>query len=589
MSADFRPVVIIPCRNHGLTVEKVLEGLEPLGLPVIVVDDGSDAVTREALDELAPRCPEMTLLRHEVNRGKGAALTTGLHYAEKEGYTHALQVDADGQHDLADAPTLLESAKRDPNALWSARPLYDESVPKKRLIGRYVTHVWVWIETLSFEIVDSMCGYRVYPIAPTLAILKTKHVGQFMDFDTEIMVRLYWKGLRVRFVPSRVIYPEDGYSNFRMWEDNVRISKMHTRLCIESPLWWPARVKRLFRREAIQEMQTASPTETPQTTMTANERDKATHWMNVKERRGFSGMKLLWKLYRWGGRPLFAVIGWPVTGVFYLTGTAAKKASEKFLTRVNEERTRRGLPTEMLSGLTHFRAFTMSMLDRLAAWVGDLTLWKDVDFADEESRKLLCEPPADGRGKLVLVSHLGVAEATRALAQHDRAVPVWAMVYDEHAPRFKAMLEDVAPDASRHIIAVNHLGVDTAARLEEAIARGEWVAIAADRTPNDQSSRGSRTATASFLGHDAPFPVGPFVLANLLKCDVVTLFAVRVGDKLLISCRPFASEIQLPRKTRDEALAQYASQWAKTLEDQAVAHPYQWFNFYDFWHEDEKQ
>ena len=589
MSADFRPVVIIPCRNHGLTVEKVLEGLEPLGLPVIVVDDGSDAVTREALDELAPRCPEMTLLRHEVNRGKGAALTTGLHYAEKEGYTHALQVDADGQHDLADAPKLLESAKRDPNALWSARPLYDESVPKKRLIGRYVTHVWVWIETLSFEIVDSMCGYRVYPIAPTLAILKTKHVGQFMDFDTEIMVRLYWKGLRVRFVPSRVIYPEDGYSNFRMWEDNVRISKMHTRLCIESPLWWPARVKRLYRREAIQEMQTASPTETPQTTMTANERDKATHWMNVKERRGFSGMKLLWKLYRWGGRPLFAVIGWPVTGVFYLTGTAAKKASEKFLTRVNEERTRRGLPTETLSGLTHFRAFTMSMLDRLAAWVGDLTLWKDVDFADEESRKLLCEPPADGRGKLVLVSHLGVAEATRALAQHDRAVPVWALVYDEHAPRFKAMLEDVAPDASRHIIAVNHLGVDTAARLEEAIARGEWVAIAADRTPNDQSSRGSRTATASFLGHDAPFPVGPFVLANLLKCDVVTLFAVRVGDKLLISCRPFASEIQLPRKTRDEALAQYASQWAKTLEDQAVAHPYQWFNFYDFWHEDEKQ
>lgn len=589
MSADFRPVVIIPCRNHGLTVEKVLEGLKPLGLPVIVVDDGSDAVTREALDELAPRCPEMTLLRHEVNRGKGAALTTGLHYAEKEGYTHALQVDADGQHDLADAPTLLESAKRDPNALWSARPLYDESVPKKRLIGRYVTHVWVWIETLSFEIVDSMCGYRVYPIAPTLAILKTKHVGQFMDFDTEIMVRLYWKGLRVRFVPSRVIYPEDGYSNFRMWEDNVRISKMHTRLCIESPLWWPARVKRLYRREAIQEMQTASPTETPQTTMTANERDKATHWMNVKERRGFSGMKLLWKLYRWGGRPLFAVIGWPVTGVFYLTGTAAKKASEKFLTRVNEERTRRGLPTETLSGLTHFRAFTMSMLDRLAAWVGDLTLWKDVDFADEESRKLLCEPPADGRGKLVLVSHLGVAEATRALAQHDRAVPVWALVYDEHAPRFKAMLEDVAPDASRHIIAVNHLGVDTAARLEEAIARGEWVAIAADRTPNDQSSRGSRTATASFLGHDAPFPVGPFVLANLLKCDVVTLFAVRVGDKLLISCRPFASEIQLPRKTRDEALAQYASQWAKTLEDQAVAHPYQWFNFYDFWHEDEKQ
>ena len=154
---------------------------------------------------------------------------------------------------------------------------------------------------------------------------------------------------------------------------------------------------------------------------------------------------------------------------------------------------------------------------------------------------------------------------------------------------YTALLNEISPDCSRDLISVDDIGVETAAYLVDVIARGEWVAIAADRTPNDQSSRGSRTATASFLGHDAPFPVGPFVLANLLKCDVVTLFAVRVGDKLLISCRPFASEIQLPRKTRDEALAQYASQWAKILEDQAVAHPYQWFNFYDFWHEDEKQ
>lgn len=149
------------------------------------------------------------------------------------------------------APALLESARRHPGVLWSARPEYDESVPKKRLIGRYVTHVWVWIETLSFEIVDSMCGYRVYPVADTLAVIKSRPVGLFMDFDTEIMVRLYWRGLPVRFIRSRVIYPEGGRSNFRMWEDNVRISKMHARLFIESPLWWPARIRRLFRREPV--------------------------------------------------------------------------------------------------------------------------------------------------------------------------------------------------------------------------------------------------------------------------------------------------------------------------------------------------
>ena len=217
--SDFRPVVIIPSRNHGLTLGGVLEGLAPLKLPVIVVDDASDAESARELDRLAALHPEMTLLRHEVNRGKGGAFLTGLEHAVSEGYTHALQVDSDGQHDLADAPALLESARRHPGVLWSARPEYDESVPKKRLIGRYVTHVWVWIETLSFEIVDSMCGYRVYPVADTLAVIKSRPVGLFMDFDTEIMVRLYWRSLPVRFIRSRVIYPEGGRSNFRMWED----------------------------------------------------------------------------------------------------------------------------------------------------------------------------------------------------------------------------------------------------------------------------------------------------------------------------------------------------------------------------------
>lgn len=567
MTASFRPVVIIPCRNHGLTLEAVLDGLKPLALPVIVVDDGSDEVSRAELDRLAVVRKEMTLLRHDVNRGKGAAFETGLREASRRGFTHALQVDADGQHDLADAPALIDGARKDPGALWSARPIYDESVPKKRLIGRYVTHVWVWIETLSFEIIDSMCGYRIYPVAPTLRVLETRRVGRYMDFDTEIMVRLYWAGLSVRFIPSRVIYPEGGYSNFRMWEDNVRISKMHARLFIESPLWWAARLKRLF--------------------LWGNTPGDG-HWMKAKERRGYVGMKVLWHLYRLGGRPLFTLIGWPVTAVFYLTGHRARQASRRFLDRVALARRTAGEPTETLSGFRHFRAFTTSMLDRLAAWAGDLTLWKDVDFADEESRRLLCEPPTDGRGKLVLVSHLGVAEVTRALAKHDRAVTVWALVYTKNAPRFKAMIDEVSPDASRHILAVESLGVDTAARLEEAVARGEWVAIAADRTPDETAGRGQRTVSADFLGQEAPFPIGPFVLASLLKCEVVTLFAVREGRRLRIACRPFADEIRLPRRERDAVLKTFVARWARVLEAQALSHPYQWFNFYDFWHEEDR-
>lgn len=312
------------------------------------------------------------------------------------------------------------------------------------------------------------------------------------------------------------------------------------------------------------------------------------HWSTTPERRGMWGLKLLWLLYRAGGRPLFALIGAPVAFVFRLTGRRAREASDRFLERAAARRRALGLEPKPVTGRAHFQAFAAGMLDRLAAWAGDLKLERDVDFADEESRRLLCEPTPDGRGRLVLVSHLGVAEATRALAQHDRAVPVWALMFDRHAPRFKAMLESVAPDASRHVIAVDRLGVETASMLQDALERGEWVAIAADRTPNEAATRGDRSVEADFLGHKAPFPAGPFILASLLKCGVVTLFAVRTGGRILIKCEPFADEVKLPRRGREAELESLASRWAQRLETQALEHPDQWFNFYDFWHEEHR-
>lgn len=300
-------------------------------------------------------------------------------------------------------------------------------------------------------------------------------------------------------------------------------------------------------------------------------REGGEHWSTTPERRGMWGLRLLWLLYRIGGRPLFALIGTPVAFIFRLTGTRAREASDRFLERVAERREALGLVLRPVSGHAHFRAFATSMLDRLAAWAGDLKLARDVDFADEESRRLLSEPTPDGRGRLVLVSHLGVAEATRALAQHDRAVPVWALIFDRHAPRFKAMLEAVAPDASRHVIAVDRLGVETASMLQDAIERGD------------------RSVTADFLGREAPFPAGPFILASLLKCGVVTLFAVREGNRILIKCEPFADEVKLPRRGREAELSRLASLWAQRLEAEALEHPAQWFNFYDFWHEEDRR
>jgi hypothetical protein len=118
--------------------------------------------------------------------------------------------------------------------------MYDESAPKSRKFGRYITHFWVWVETFSFDIADSMCGYRIYPLEPVARIMAATRIGARMDFDTEIAVRLHWRGVPIVNIPTRVIYPQGNVSNFEMLRDNIRISWMHTRLALQAPfrvLW----------------------------------------------------------------------------------------------------------------------------------------------------------------------------------------------------------------------------------------------------------------------------------------------------------------------------------------------------------------
>ncbi len=228
----FAPCVVIPIFNHATTVPALLEQLSAYRLPCILINDGSDGDATECLRRLVEQQPDLVLEEQFPNQGKGAAVMRGLRKAGDLGYSHAVQVDADGQHCIEDLPRLMDAARTCPEALITGIPVYDHSVPRGRLIGRYITHFWVWVETLSLRIRDSMCGFRVYPLAGTLALIDQVALGKRMDFDTEIMVRLHWRGLKVISIASRVIYPENGTSNFRLWRDNCSISWMHTRLVL---------------------------------------------------------------------------------------------------------------------------------------------------------------------------------------------------------------------------------------------------------------------------------------------------------------------------------------------------------------------
>lgn len=227
MSDLFRPIVLVPVYDHEHAIGAMVEAILRHPWPCLLVDDGSHPACAQVLRDLAAAHPDRVILeRLPHNQGKGAAMVTGFHVAARLGYTHVLQIDADGQHDANDIPRFFALAQANPDAVISGCPVYDHTVPRHRFYFRYLTHVWVWLTTLSLDIRDSMCGLRVYPLNAVMALLEHVSLGRHMEFDTEIIVRLYWRGASVINVPTRVTYPADGVSHFRMLQDNLLMTGM---------------------------------------------------------------------------------------------------------------------------------------------------------------------------------------------------------------------------------------------------------------------------------------------------------------------------------------------------------------------------
>ncbi|MDD2759401.1 MAG: glycosyltransferase family 2 protein [Methylomonas sp.] len=247
MIAAFKPCLLIPVYNHEGPLPDIVRRLAPYGLPCILVDDGSEPGCADVIRGLAERHTWVETIRHPENRGKGGAVKTGLSWAQAQGYSHAVQIDADGQHDLNDLDRFLQAARQNPEAAVIGRPLFDESIPKLRFYARYLTHVWVHINTLSLQIPDAMCGYRVYPVAACNRLIQHADLDDRMAFDVEILVRLVWQGVAMVVIPTKVGYPEDGISHFRGLEDNLRISLTHARLFCGMLIRLPCLIAGRFR------------------------------------------------------------------------------------------------------------------------------------------------------------------------------------------------------------------------------------------------------------------------------------------------------------------------------------------------------
>ena len=248
-NVDVRLCAIVPVYRHEKASRAVVEKLVSYNLPVILVADGNAPEGHEILVQITKEFPNVELVTHKVNRGKGGAVRSGMEAAVAAGYTHALQVDADGQHDMEAIPFFMKAAKKHPADMICGFPQYDDSVPKSRENGRKVTNFWVAVETLSKDIPDAMCGFRVYPLATSWKVVR-RFRNNRMGFDIEILVRLSWAGLKMRFYPIKVSYPEDGVSNFRMFHDNVAISLTHSMLFFGMLIRLPLILaRRLFKKK----------------------------------------------------------------------------------------------------------------------------------------------------------------------------------------------------------------------------------------------------------------------------------------------------------------------------------------------------
>lgn len=300
------------------------------------------------------------------------------------------------------------------------------------------------------------------------------------------------------------------------------------------------------------------------------------HWAQLDEMGFVAGMRLLFWLARVLGRWPFRLVLCPVLLWYMIAKPWARAASRDYLRRLANFDAAGDIDAGVAGVLRHFAVFGECILDKLLLWCGLFDTGAVAVRGDEPIARQI----AVNRGGLIICCHLGNLELCRVMAKRQPGLKLTVLLHTKHATRFNQLLAQVNPDSQLNIMQVTELTPATAAQLQEKIDQGEFVAIAGDRIP---VAPAPRVARANFLGSPAPFPVGPYVMANLFQCPVYLLFCLRRQRGWEINFELFRESIRLPRQERGAMLDQLAGAYAARLEAYCRQAPLQWFNFYDFW------
>lgn len=304
---------------------------------------------------------------------------------------------------------------------------------------------------------------------------------------------------------------------------------------------------------------------------------QARHWYQIQEAGFVVGMRLLFWICRMFGRWPFRIVLYPVVAWYMLTRKVAREASRDYLTRISTMKTASPVKPNMLTVMRHFAAFAETMLDKMLLWGGLFKVDSTVFYGEQE----FAEDLDKRRGGIIISCHIGNLDLCRILSKRRAGLKISVMGHTKHAVAFNQLLAQLDPQSQVDILEVTDITPATAMMLSEKIGRGEYLVVSGDRIP---ISPNPRLTSARFLGADASFPVGPYILASLLQCPVYLLFSMQVGGRPEIHLERFRDVIQLPRKGRDQVIAGLAAEYAARLEYFCLHAPLQWFNFFDFWH-----
>jgi len=305
---------------------------------------------------------------------------------------------------------------------------------------------------------------------------------------------------------------------------------------------------------------------------------RPTHWASVPEAGLTIGLWFVYACHAVFGRVLYRALMWPVSWYFVAVRPLARRASIDYQQRLGVLAANVGRWSAWRAAARHVRHFADALLDKALVWTGGLEL-------DEIRREV--DPRFDravdeNRGGVLVVAHFGNLEVLRRMGEYAKQLRLHILVHTRHAERFNRMLTRVNPQSAECLLQVTEVDTATIAHLAARVELGDFVVIAADRVPVTSE----RTLEVPFLGADAPFPIGPWVLAAALGCPVYWLACYqRPADRgrYTLVCELMRERIVLPRKTRDAALRDVVGEYVRYLERACREAPLAWFNFFPFW------